>query len=57
MLKYQNLYPNSLIDVDSFINSFSAIIFKIKLSDNAVRDFLKLTNSILPQPNNCPKSI
>jgi hypothetical protein len=57
MLKNQNLYPNSLIDVDSFINSFSAIVFKHKLSDNAVRDILKLTNSILPQPNNCPKNI
>lgn len=52
------LYKNSTLNYDSFIESYSQLIFKHKLSDEAANDFLSfLSKSVLPGPNNMPKSV
>ena len=51
------LYEHSTTYYDSFVQSFSELVLKHKLSDEAANDFLSLTKSVLPTPNNVPKNI
>jgi hypothetical protein len=52
-----DMYFNSNCDVKTFSESFGSIVCKHKLSDDAVKDILKLIKSTLPQPNKCPTNI
>ena len=55
--RFLPLYQNSTNKYDDYIESFYELVLKHKLSDEGANDFLSLTKSILPSPNNVPKSI
>ncbi|CAF1107671.1 unnamed protein product [Brachionus calyciflorus] len=51
------LFQGSEIDVSQFLLTFYAIKAKHKLTDSASNDILKLIKIILPNNNNCPKTL
>ena len=58
--EYQNdkqLFKDSSNDYNSFIKSILSLMFKHKLSDETIKDFLLLIKKVLPVPNTCPKSV
>ena len=51
------LYENSSTKTDEFVLALYAIKLKHNVSNSTIRDVLLLINSILPQSNQCPKSV
>jgi hypothetical protein len=52
-----NLFENSPTSVDSLVKSVLNLMYKHRLSDEAVKDYLKLMKSTLINPNKCPSSV
>ena len=52
-----NLFENSQTSVDSLVKSVLNLMYKHRLSDEAVKDYLKLMKSTLIHPNKCPSSV
>ena len=49
-----SLYPGSSVRLDVFVRAIEAIAVSNSLSDKAVRDILRLIQTILPESNKCP---